>query len=161
MEQMTLFTPPYRYIIDTSSILSQKANEPHRRHIYKNLWMKIDEYIRTGIIVTCSEVAEEIRDEKIRDWLHLQHCNILDIDDEIQRNVRKIVTEHPKMIEFTSKTGTSSGDAFLIATAMKYNLTIITEENPDKLTKIPQISKCYGLNSVNITGLCDKENWTF
>ena len=121
----------------------------------------IDEYIRTGIIVTCSEVAEEIRDEKIRDWLHLQHCNILDIDDEIQRNVRKIVTEHPKMIEFTSKTGTSSGDAFLIATAMKYNLTIITEENPDKLTKIPQISKCYGLNSVNITELCDKENWTF
>ena len=99
--------------------------------------------------------------EKIRDWLHLQHCNILDIDDEIQRNVRKIVTEHPKMIEFTSKTGTSSGDAFLIATAMKYNLTIITEENPDKLTKIPQISKCYGLNSVNITELCDKENWTF
>lgn len=52
MEQMTLFTPPYRYIIDTSSILSQKANEPHRRHIYKNLWMKIDEYIRTGIIVS-------------------------------------------------------------------------------------------------------------
>lgn len=161
MEQMTLFTPPYRYIIDTSSILSQKANEPHRRHIYKSLWMKIDEYIRTGIIVTCSEVAEEIRDEKIRDWLRLQHCNILDIDDEIQRNVRKIVTEHPKMIEFTNRTGTSSGDAFLIATAMKYNLTIITEENPDKPTKIPQISKCYGLNSVNITELCDKENWTF
>ena len=45
MEQMSLFPLPYRYIIDTSSILSQKANEPHRRHVYKSQWDKIDEYI--------------------------------------------------------------------------------------------------------------------
>lgn len=32
-----------RYIIDTSSILSQKDNEPHRRSINKTLWKHIDE----------------------------------------------------------------------------------------------------------------------
>ena len=34
-----------RYIIDTSSILSQKDNEPHRRSINKTLWKHIDELI--------------------------------------------------------------------------------------------------------------------
>ena len=86
---------------------------------------------------------------------------VLEIDDDIQNNVRKIVTENPKMIEFTGKSGTSSGDAFLIATAMKYGLIIITEENKDKQMKIPQISKKYGITSVNITSLCDMEQWKF
>ena len=34
MEQMTVFAPPYKYLIDSSSIFSQKPDEPHRRHIY-------------------------------------------------------------------------------------------------------------------------------
>ena len=162
MDQMTLFNPPYRYIIDTSSILSQKPNEQHRRQVYKSLWKKIDEYIRGGIIVSCSEVVEEIKDDNIKEWIYSQQCRVLDIDNEIQLNVKKIVSENPKMIEFTNGGGgSSSGDAFLIATAMKYELIIITEENPDKPTKIPQIGKSYGIEVVNITGLCDKEHWEF
>ena len=53
------------------------------------------------------------------------------------------------------------GDAFLIATAMKYGLAVITEENPDKPTKIPQICKKYGLQAMNITKLCEVEGWKF
>lgn len=161
MEQIRLLEFPFRYIIDTSSILSQKPNEPHRRQVFKSLWKNIDSYIKDGIIVTCSEVAEEIKDEKIREWLTTQQCMVIGIDPDIQINVRRIVTDNPKMIEFTNGSGTSSGDAFLIATAMKYGLTIITEENPDKPTKIPQISKSYGIDVVNITDLCDRESWEF
>ena len=150
-----------RYIMDTSSILSQKPNEPHRRQVYKSLWKKIDDYIKEGLIVTCSEVSEEIKDEKIKEWLFNQQCLVNDIDADVQINVKKIVSENPKMIEFTGGRGSSSGDAFLIATAMKYNLAIITEENPDKPTKIPQIGKSYGIDVVNITGLCDREHWEF
>ena len=71
------------------------------------------------------------------------------------------MTDNPKMIEFTGKSGTSSGDAFLIATAMKYKLTVITEENPDKQNKIPQICKRYGIEAIDITKLCEREGWTF
>ena len=161
MDEIAITELPFRYIIDTSSILSQKANEPHRRQVFKSMWQKIDTYIKDSIIVTCSEVSEEIKDEKIKEWLKIQQCTVIDIDADIQVNVKRIVTEHPKMIEFTSGNGTSSGDAFLIATAMKYGLIIITEENPDKPTKIPQISKSYGVDVVNITGLCDREHWEF
>lgn len=93
----------------------------------------------------------------------LERDFLLSADDEfgITPPDRKIVTENPKMIEFTGKSGTSSGDAFLIATAMKYGLIIITEENKDKQMKIPQISKKYGITSVNITSLCEMEQWKF
>lgn len=104
---------------------------------------------------------QEIKDKEIKEWISSQQCTVLEIDDDIQNNVRKIVTENPKMIEFTGKSGTSSGDAFLIATAMKYGLIIITEENKDKQMKIPQISKKYGITSVNITSLCEMEQWKF
>lgn len=161
MGQLTLFKLPYKYIIDTSSILSQKPSEPHRRTVYKGQWEAIEEKIRDKSIVTCSEVLEEIKDDNIKKWLHEHNCVILEIDSEIQKNVTKIVTENPKMIEFSGKSGTSSGDAFLIATAMKYELVVITEENKDKPNKIPKICERYGLTSVNITELCEKENWTF
>lgn len=119
------------------------------------------EGMRSHSIVTCSEIFEEIKDKEIKEWIFSQQCTVLEIDDDIQNNVRKIVTENPKMIEFTGKSGTSSGDAFLIATAMKYGLIIITEENKDKQMKIPQISKKYGITSVNITSLCEMEQWKF
>ena len=162
MEQLTLFSQSWKYIIDTSAILSQKPNEAHRRNVYKGQWDRIDEYIRNGIIVTCSEIAEEVHEKSLQEWLLTQQCVILNIDEEVQKNVRKIVTEHPKMIEFTGgKGGSSSGDAFLIATAMKYNLAVITEENPDKPTRIPQICKCYRIATFNITELCEQEGWEF
>lgn len=46
MEQLSLFPTPYRYIIDTSAILSQKPNELHRRTVHRSQWEKIDELIR-------------------------------------------------------------------------------------------------------------------
>lgn len=159
MEQMMLFEPSYKYIIDTSSILTQKEGGSHRRKVYKSQWEKIDQYIADKIIVTCSEIADEIKDGEIKQWLKERFCVILPIDAEIQQNVTRIVNDHPKMLDFANCK--SSGDVFLIATAMKYGLTVITEENPEKRDKIPQICKSYGINALNITELCDAENWEF
>ncbi len=162
MEQLTLFPPPYKYLIDSSSILSQKPNEKLPRQVYKTLWDLIDQNIVKQTITTCSEIEEEVKkDDLVGNWLHANQCIILPIDDEVQRNVRRIVTEHPKMISFASGKGSSSGDAFLIATAMKHQLMIITEENKDSLTHIPSICKCYGIRTVNLTELCIEEGWTF
>ena len=65
MDQMTLFELSYKYIMDTSSILSQKPGEPHNRLVYKSKWGKIEDYMKAHIIVTCSEVKEEIKDTDI------------------------------------------------------------------------------------------------
>ena len=162
MEQITLFPPPYKYLIDSSSILAQKPADSFPRLVHRSLWEKIEKSIRKKIIATCSEIKEEVKnDDVVGNWLGSHECVILPIDDEVQLNVRKIVTEHPKMIIFSDGQGSSSVDAFLIATAMKYNLTIITEENRDKQNKIPSICRDYGVNTMNITGLCIAEGWEF
>ena len=161
MEQMTMFPPPYKYLMDTSSIFAQKPTDAFPRLVHRSMWEKIEGSIREKTIVTCSEIEEEVKkDNVVGNWLGSQQCVILPIDDEVQLNVRRIVTEHPKMISFSGGQGSSSGDAFLVATAMKYNLTIITEEG-DKKNHIPDICRDYGIRTVNITGLCIAEGWIF
>lgn len=163
MEQLTLFSPPYKYLIDSSSIFAQKPSDTFPRQTHRSLWASVEKYITEQLIVTCSEIEEEVEnDSYVGTWLKTKQCVIIPIDNDVQRNVRKIVTEHPKMIDFSSGgKGSSSGDAFLIATAMKYNLTIITEENQDKQNKIPYICRSYGICTVNINGLCAAEGWAF
>ena len=159
MEQLSMFPTPYRYIIDASAILSQKPNELHRRTVHKSQWEKIDELIRNHEIVMCSEIYDEVKDEEIKKLLTSLSCKVIKIDDDIQKYVKKIVTECPKLISFTERSGTSSGDAFLIATAMKYNLVIITEENKQKANKIPQVCQKFNLECINIVELCEGEHW--
>lgn len=156
-EQMTLIPPPYHYIIDTCSILSQKADEPHRRSVYSTLWQNIDELVKSSEIVICSEVKDEVEDETLKPWI--QQCTVLDVDAGIQQNVVRIVNEHPELLSFTNMK--SSGDAFLIATAMKYRIAVITEENKDSPKKIPRICAAYNIPCINVTELAEKEGWSF
>ena len=115
--------------------------------------------MKNGIIVTCSEIWDEIKDVQIKEWLIQSRCQRIDIDEDIQVNVRKIVTEHPKMIRFSNR-GSSSGDPFLLATAIRHQLVIITEEGAGK-NQLPSISKFYNIDTVNIIGLCAREKWVF
>ena len=84
-----------RYIIDTSSILSQKDNEPHRRSINKTLWKHIDELIAQHRIVTCSEIIEEVNDDALKQWYIGLSGEILPIDDEVDRKSTRLNSSHP------------------------------------------------------------------
>lgn len=149
----------YKYIIDTSAILSQKDNEPHKRKIYRSKWGKIDDLIREKKIVTCSEIASEVEDDEINVWMKDLNMEIIPIDNDIQENVKKVVSAHKDLVDF--KSNKSSGDVFLIATAMKYNLTVITEENKNSSKKIPSACRTLGINCININDLCEIEHWVF
>lgn len=161
MEQVTFDQLDYKYIIDTCAILTQKPNEAHKRSVYKKLWSNIDNLIENNVMVICSEIDDELQDEEIVTIMNKLNCTVIEIDDTIQQNVIKIVTENPKMLSFGNKKGSSSGDAFLIATAMAYNLTVVTEENKDSPNKVPKICEKYNVKCVDINGLCELENWTF
>lgn len=157
--QMVLFPPPYRYIIDTCSIISQKPDEPHRRNVYNNLWKNIDKLIRSKVIVVCSEIIDEVEDKELKLWLQRNGCEVLEVDIVVQNNVSIIVNEHPALLSFTNMK--SSGDAFLIATAMKYRIAVITEENKNSPKKIPKICEAYSIPCYNVTELAEREGWIF
>lgn len=138
-----------KYIIDTSAILSQKTDELYRRTIYTSLWNRIDEMVQKHIIVTCSEIALEVQDDEIKEWMTKNDMYILPIDNEVQDNVRELVTGVNKaLVDF--KTCKSSGDAFLIATAKKYGLTVITEESVESPKKIPFTCRKWGIKCIGI-----------
>lgn len=149
---------PYRYIIDTNSILAQKEGEPYRRNVFRTLWSNIEKLITEKSLVMCQENRLEVEDEDIQKWLNSLSIVVLPIDDEIQANVTKVVTTNPKLIDF--KEVKSSGDAFLIATAMKYGLTVITEENKKSNKKIPYVCENMGVPCINLLELCEKQGWS-
>lgn len=150
------------YLIDTCSILAQKSDRGYKRKVCKTGWKFIDDCLESGKIVICSEIEEEVRDPELKQWLNDKQCIVIDINDEIQENVRMIVTENPKMIKFNNNgNNTSSGDAFLIATAICHNLSIITEEDKKAPNKIPQICGKYGIQTYSIVDFWEKEGLTF
>lgn len=159
MEQLKIFPDPYKYIMDTSSILSQKEKDFFPRKKHPQTWNKIDKLVREGIIVTCSEVVDEIKNDEIKKWLRDNNCTVLTIDDEIQEKVSQIIAEHPNLISFSRRKCSSSGDPFLIATAIKFKLIVITEEKEDSVNKIPSVCDKYGIESISIRDLPQKEGW--
>ncbi|MDR2590353.1 MAG: DUF4411 family protein [Oscillospiraceae bacterium] len=162
MEQLTLCPPPYKYIIDTYSLLDQKDNRKYNRTIHKTLWNNIEQLIKGKEIIVCAEISNEIKkDDTLGDYLSLNQCEVLEATESIQAKVVEIVNKCPHLLNFKKGTGKSSGDVFLIATAMVYKLTIITEEKQDAIGKIPDIASQFGIGSININGLCDKESWVF
>lgn len=153
---------PYKYLIDTCAAISQKdKNEKHYRGVNVTLWKNIDQLIRNKVIVSCSEVLEEIdqKDDEIKKWFKDVGCFCLDIDEDVQHRVTAILEKHPELVSFTKIK--SSGDAFVIATAMKWNLTVITEENKESSVKIPMICKALHQDCIDIYDLCEREGWTF
>lgn len=144
-----------KYIIDTSAILSQKSDEQYRRTVYRSLWNKIDEMVQEQEIMTCSETAAEVQDEDIKMWMVAQGMKVLPIDDDVQDNVREIVTRVNKdLVDF--KSNKSSGDAFLIATAKKYGLSVITEEAINSPKKIPFTCQKMGIKCMNLLGFMEE-----
>lgn len=166
MEQLNIFTPCYKYVIDSSSINSQKEGEPHTRIINKSLWKNIERLIEEKSIITSSEIVDELQDIDIISWVQRIDFDIIEIDDIIQRNVIRIVTSCPKLIDFNAvcrreKSSGSSGDAFLIATAMKYGITVISEERGTSTKKIPGACAALGVDCINIDELSIREGWEF
>ena len=149
----------YKYVIDTSSILSQKIGEQHERDIYQSLWENVDSLVKDKIIITCDEVICELHDDDIIDWAKKVVLYSVHLDDEIQENVKRVVSVNKKLVDF--KSVKSSGDAFLIATALKYNLIVISEESKLSDKKIPHTCELLGLKCINILELCKMENWKF
>lgn len=161
--QPELFLPSYKYIVDANVIFAQNPSpQPYPRDIWPGMWKRFDEYVKSREIVTCRQVSREIfpSGDPASQWFEKIGIRVLDEEKPIQDLVTKIVNDNPKMLKFSNK-ATSSADPFIIATAMHHSLTIVTQESKNSPRKIPQIAAKYGIESVNISELCEREGWRF
>lgn len=163
--QASIFGEPHRYIIDACSIISQNPRGSYSRDVNIGLWKEIDALVERRELVTCRQIADEVllgrKGDPARDWIENSGICILVEDEFVQEKVREVVNGAPRLLRFKTARNTSSGDAFIIATAIDYGLTIITEEKRSSPIKIPQVAKKFGVESVSIMGLAQNEGWTF
>lgn len=156
---MVMEGKPYKFIIDTSAMLSQKDNEMFRRSVFKSQWASLDKMVKSEEIVTCSEIMEEVQDEIILTWMHNCSMKVLPLDEDIQNLVKKVVKKNTDLVDF--KANKSSGDAFLIATAMKYGLTVITNEKHNSNKKIPHTCRMLNIPCVNIIEFFEQQRFVY
>ena len=84
---------------------------------------------------------------------------VLPLDAEVQDLVRRVVKTNPELVDF--KTNKSSGDAFLIATAMKYGLTVITNEKKNSNKKNPFTCQMLNVLCVNIIEFFEQQQFVY
>ena len=164
--QPTLFERTYKYIIDACSVISQNPSPAlYPRNIYKGLWEEIDALAKSRKLVTCRQIANEIitgkREDTASRWIKRGNLVILEEGLSVQKTVADVVNATPQLLRFGTMRGSSSGDAFIIATAIEYNLVIITEEKKTSPYKIPQVANRFGVEALSISELAEREGWVF
>jgi Domain of unknown function (DUF4411) len=153
------------YCIDTSSLVHawRRAYPPKR---FAGLWTSIDKLIEDGRLVATIEVYHELKkkDDDIFEWAKARKQSMfLDIDDEVQNEVVRIMQSYPKLVD-TGK-GKSGGDPFVIAQALARNprLIVITQEaggSADK-PRIPYVCEREAVRHINLLTLIEEEDWVF
>jgi hypothetical protein len=125
------------------------------------LWQNIDKMIKNKEIVICIDIYKELKTQEYADWIDNNQCVILDIDDDIQKILSDFINKNDshKLINFSKNK--SSADAFIIATAMKYKLAVITEESKTSPYKIPQICKKNDIKCYSINEFAEIKGWKF
>lgn len=164
-KQLSLFAVPYKYIIDSCAIISQNLRSMYPRSVHKGLWEGIDSLVKTHELVICKQIESEIlagkRDDEAKEWVKNSDLVVLEEDEFVQRHVAEVVNSTPRLLRFGAARGTSSGDAFIIATAIEYGLIIVSQERKASPYKIPQVASKFGIETLDINELAEREGWSF
>lgn len=161
-QQLEFESLGYQYIMDTCSILSQNDGFLYPRRVHVGLWREIDKLASERRLVVCSQIEKEVkRGALAKAWLNSSGVRVIVESPGVQQCLRQIVNAQPKLLKFGDTRECSSGDAFLIATAMFYNLAIITEEKKTSPYKIPQVASSFGIKTYSLNELAEENGWEF
>lgn len=134
---------------------------------YKSQYLYIIDSVKSEI---CHETDEDNKDD-IQKWVESEfNGNILQTDDEeILENYQKVLNHVKdsgiyKETAFSQWSNIQIADPWLIATAMKYNYTIVTFEvrdninitNKIKSAKIPNVCEHFDVKYCNLFDMMDK-----
>jgi predicted nucleic acid-binding protein len=125
-----------------------------RKDIYDTLWTHMASQILGGTITSTEEVFRELKesnDPKFQQWLD-SHKGYLYVEDDqaVITIATEILNKHPEILFQKGKK--NGADAFLVATAKVYGLSVISEENRE-----PEANLRNGA-CVKVPNLCDEQN---
>lgn len=139
------------YCIDTSFFIESWRRYP--LDVFPSFWLKIEQHIDAGSLVSVDEVWEEInrKDDELRKWLKPRKQMFVPLDLPTMSQMKQILTDFPHMVQ--QGKDRNSGDVVVIAHAHVNSLVVVTEEKPNKKNGIPQICQHYSLTAIDTVQL--------
>ena len=154
------------YIFDSNSF-----NEMSKIYFsrFPSFWLKMDEYINKGIILSVKEAYEEVTSgadqNEFLDWVQINK-GIFTAPrlDEAKFIAQMFATKNFKDMVRKKQLleGKPVADPFIIASAKIRNGVVVTEERGKKNSaKIPTICEHFKIPVVNLEGFMTQEKWSF
>ena len=148
-----------RYAIDTCSLVNAAKNYSLKKSTFSPVWERINDLISEGLLISTTEVKEEIKDDDLLEWSKRNDQMFHPLTEEVQIKATDILRGFPTMIKMKS-TGNSNADPFLIATAMLEDAIIVTDERlGDEATgdyHIPNVCRRYGVECITLNDFLDR-----
>lgn len=148
-----------KYVIDTCSLTKMRHTYPI--DVFPTAWEKLSSLSESGTLISAEDVLEELKafDDEILKWAQDQSNFFYPLDGHVQKLATRILTEHPGLLDL--KKNKSSGDPFIVATAMYTGCILVTEEkfsNSPTRPKIPNVCKALGIECINLVEMFRRES---
>ena len=152
-----------KYSVDTSAILDGRVRH-YPPDVFPALWTRFDELIHDGQLGAVEEVLVELerKDDETYAWASQRASMFVPIDDEIQRAVAEILSNHPRLVD--TRKNRSGADPFVIALAKVNGCLVVTGERPTNSVdrpNIPDVCSALGIRSLSLLELIREEQWAF
>jgi Domain of unknown function (DUF4411) len=150
-----------RYSIDTSSLISGFRDRfPYE--VIPAFWNRdLPNLVELGDLRATEEVKEELRvqDDELLQWTKELDDLFVEVDADIQREVRAILRTHGRLIH----AGRSGADPFVIALARINDCTVVCEEGSgsERNPKIPDVCSALGLRCIRLIDLVLEQGWMY
>jgi uncharacterized protein DUF4411 len=158
---MSVYQPPYQYVIDTSALFDLKGKYPSR--IFTRLWELFNEMCSRNQIVAPREVLREIKrgDDELLDWSTNYSEIFLEPSDGEAPIVQSLFAIYPREIVVKYSTRPWA-DPMVIACAIHYRLPIVQQETNDaNQYKIPPMAAKFKVKCLNLVAFFDEQDWRF
>lgn|SRR3990167_606884 len=147
-----------KYVIDTCSLTRMRISYP--ADVFPTAWVKLTELSKSGVLISAEDVLEELSafDDEVFKWAQSQSEIFYPLDSTIQRLAKNILMRHPGLLDL--RKNKSSGDPFIIATAIHNGCAIVTEEkwsNSDARPKIPNVCRDYSVECIELVEMFRRE----
>ena len=156
-----------RFLIDTNSLI-EPYNKYYSFDLAEKFWEQLRDHIEVGDIVILDMVKDEINkgEDDLSDWL-----NSVNILEEVDHRNQNIIANYGRVLQSIQNNPNykdtalanwaqeTVADAWLIATAMTNNYTIITFENKQhtpnsknvyRNAKIPDVAESFNVKVADL-----------
>jgi hypothetical protein len=154
------------YVFDTSSFVVLKH---YYRPTFESLWLRIEELVADGSVISTREVYNELQNYNDVDYVQQWAKTYKSIfaaptNDELVFVAKIFQVAHFNALVSAKSVlkGTPVADPFVIATAAVKRGTVVTQERlKAHAAKIPNVCQHFGIPCTDLEGFMKSQNWAF